>query len=76
QNTANVVFYNLQESHDGLAEKINARECITRVYGSSKRESYDYYEELVNRKVNFVAFYNYKVPQEKEQQPAKRKSNP
>ena len=62
----NVVFYNLKEEHGGLAEKINALECITRVYGSKKRESYDHYESLVNRKVNFVAFYNYKVPKESE----------
>jgi hypothetical protein len=68
----NVVFYNLKEEHGALAEKINSLECITRVYGSSKKESFDYYEQLVNQKVNFVAFYNYKVPkeQEKEQTPA------
>ena len=74
-NAQNVVFYNLKEVHGNLAQKINSLECITRVYGSSKKESVDYYEELVNRKVNFVAFYNYKIPQEKEPS-TKRKSNP
>jgi hypothetical protein len=62
ENAQNVVFYNLKDEHGNLAEKINALECITRVYGPAKRESYDYYEQMVNRKVNFVAFYNYKVP--------------
>lgn len=57
----NVVFYNLKEAHHNLAEKINVLECITRVYGPAKKESYDHYEQLVNQKVNFVAFYNYKV---------------
>lgn len=65
-NTQNVVFYNLKDEHGNLAEKINAQECITRVYGPAKRESYDYYEQMVNRKVNFVAFYNYKMPSQGE----------
>lgn len=68
ENAQNIVFYNLKEEHGGLAEKINAQECITRVYGSSKRESLDYYEQLVNQKVNFVALYNYKVPKEQEKE--------
>lgn len=75
-NAQNVVFYNLKEEHDGLAQLIADQECITRAYGSARRESYDYYETLVHRKVNFVAFYNYKVPQEKELPPRQRKSNP
>lgn len=78
-NAQQVVFYNLKDDHGSLAENINALECITRVYGSAKKESYDYYEQMVNRKVNFVAFYNYKVLSEGEKTPPpvpKRKTTP
>ena len=63
----NVVFYNLREQHKSLAETINSLECISRVYGPSKKESYGHYEELASQKVNFAAFYNYKVSKEAEQ---------
>lgn len=77
ENAQNIVFYNLKEEHGSLAEKINALGCITRAYGSSRRESYDYYEQLVNEKVNFVAFYNYKLSREPEKEqglPSQRKA--
>jgi len=61
----NVVFYNLKENHSKLAEAISQIECISRVYGSSKNESLDRYEKLSSRKVNFVAFYNYKLAGER-----------
>jgi hypothetical protein len=74
---ANVVFYNLKAEHRALAGIINALECITRVYGSSKGESYDRLTQLVDEKINFVAFYNYRLSKEPEPQaPPKRKSAP
>lgn len=78
-NAQQVVFYNLKDDHGSLAENINALGCITRVYSSAKKESYDYYEQMVNQKVNFVAFYNYKVSLEGEKTPppvSKRKTTP
>lgn len=72
ESAQNVVFYNLKEKHGYLAEKIGAAECVSRVYGSSKGESYDRYEQLVGDKVNFVAFYNYKLSKN----PAKEQAVP
>jgi hypothetical protein len=62
EEAQDVVFYNLKEKHFLLAEKIGAINCISRVFGSMKQESYDRYEQLVKDKVNFVALYNYKIP--------------
>lgn len=59
ENAKNVVFYNLRYSNRSLSEKINSLGFISRVYGSP--EDIDAYSELIRRKVNFVAMYNYKL---------------
>jgi hypothetical protein len=65
ENADNVVFYNLKYNKSKLSESINAMECISRVYGASRHESEDMYHRMVQDKVNFIAFFNYKLRSEK-----------
>lgn len=58
-NSGNIVFYNLHYSGRELSEELNSRGYISRVYGSP--EVFDVYTELIEKKVNFVAMYNYKL---------------
>jgi len=59
RNAKNIVFYNMHYKNRELSRKINSLGFISRVYGSP--EDIDAFSELIKRKVNFVAMYNYKL---------------
>lgn len=59
-NSSNTIFYNLDYSNRSLAQKINSLDCLSRVFGFPL-ETKDVYKELVNDKINFIAFDNYQL---------------
>ncbi|MCC6289832.1 MAG: hypothetical protein IT249_18290 [Chitinophagaceae bacterium] len=61
ENFSNVVFFNLNYSDRNLAPKINTINCLSRVFGTPSPESLEIFNELINDKVNFVAFDNFKL---------------
>lgn len=58
-NAKNVVFYNLEYPSGDLSEKIDAINCLSRIFSSP--ETIDSFHDLVNKKINFIALDNYKI---------------
>lgn len=59
ENSLDVIFFNLSYPFKYLAKKLNKLNYLSREYGSSEiKKSYD---ELIEVRVNFIAFYNYKI---------------
>jgi hypothetical protein len=60
ENSGNVVFFNLDYSNKNLAIKINALNCLCRVFGSPD-ETKTAFNELVAAKINFIAFDKFQI---------------
>lgn len=58
ENAQNVVFYNL-EYPSNLSESIASLNCLSRIFGSA--ETIDSYNNLISKKINFIALKNYKL---------------
>lgn len=58
-NVSNIIFYNLNFKNCALCEKISINNYVNRVFRSP--ETMDEVKTLTERKVNFVALYNYKL---------------
>jgi len=58
-NAKNVVFYNLTYPPGDVPEKIDAINCLSRVFGSP--ETTTSYYDLLNKRINFIALDNYKL---------------
>lgn len=61
KNLKFIFVYNLKCSNKFLTEKINTLNYLNRVYGCP--ESNETINELKNKKVNFIALYNYRLAQ-------------
>lgn len=58
-NAKNVVFYNLQYPSGDLSKKIDSINCMSRIFSSPEKVAS--YQNLVNKKINFIALDNYKL---------------
>lgn len=58
-NVANIVFYNLNYKNASLCGRINSHNFVNRVFRSP--ETVNEIKSLTEKKVNFVALYNYKL---------------
>ena len=59
ENSLNVVFYNLKYPMSDLSSKINAINCMSRIYNSP--ETIETYNFLTSKKVNFIALDNFRL---------------
>jgi hypothetical protein len=58
-NVSNIIFYNLNFKNSGLCENISSNNYVNRVFRSP--ETVDLVNNLTEKKVNFVALFNYKL---------------
>ncbi len=58
-NAGNIVFYNLDYKNSNLCEFVSSKNYINRVYRAPETEAV--LKRLTEKKVNFVALFNYKL---------------
>jgi hypothetical protein len=58
-NVSNIIFYNLNFKNSALSENISSNNYVNRVFRSP--ETVDLVNNLTEKKVNFVALFNYKL---------------